>query len=69
MCFHPAPSPTFPQGPPASSIGYEGLAPGHVGLYQLNVAAPSIAASDSVPLSFTLGGVSGTQKVFLSAGN
>jgi len=56
-------------GTPASSISYEGLAPSYVGLYQFNVVVPSIAASDSVPLSFTLGGVSGTQKLFLSVGN
>ena len=54
---------------PATSIRYAGLAPGYVGLYQFNVVVPTVSASDSVPLSFTLGNLSGTQKLFLAIGN
>lgn len=55
-------------GKPAT-ITYMGLAPGSVGLYQFNVTVPNIAASHAAPLTFTLGGVSGTQKLFLAVGN
>jgi uncharacterized protein (TIGR03437 family) len=55
-------------GSPAT-LRYQGLAPGFVGLYQFNVVVPSIAASDAAPLTFTLGGVAGTQKLFLAIGN
>ncbi len=53
-------------GVPAASIGYSGLAPTYMGLYQFNVVVPSVAASDTVPLTFTLGGVSGTQKLSIA---
>jgi uncharacterized protein (TIGR03437 family) len=55
-------------GMPAT-ISYQGLAPNYVGLYQFNVIVPNIAASDSASLTFTLGGVKGTQKLFLAVGN
>ena len=48
---------------------YYGLAPNFVGLYQFNVVVPSIAASDSVPITFTLGGAASTQTVSLAIGN
>jgi uncharacterized protein (TIGR03437 family) len=49
---------------PAASIRYAGLTPGAVGLYQINVVVPPVAASNAVPLTFTLGGVSGAQTLF-----
>jgi uncharacterized protein (TIGR03437 family) len=55
-------------GMPATA-SYQGLAPTYVGLYQFNVTVPNIAASDSAPLTFTLGGVGGTQKLFIAVGN
>lgn len=48
---------------------YQGLAPGSVGLYQFNVVVPSVAASDAVPVTFTLGGVAGTQTLVTAIGN
>jgi len=48
---------------------YAGLAPGAVGLFQLNVVVPTVAAGDAVPLSFTLGGVAGAQTLFVAVGN
>ncbi len=47
-----------------ATVQYAGLAPGSIGLYQFNVVVPQIAASDSVPLTFTLGGLSGTQTLY-----
>jgi len=49
-----------------ASVTYAGLAPNAVGLYQFNVVVPSVPAGDAVPLTFTLGGVSGTQTLFIA---
>ena len=46
---------------PAQAVPYAGLAPTWVGLYQFNVVVPPVPDSDLVPLTFTLGGVAGTQ--------
>src|ERR1019366_8835043 len=48
-------------GQTEATVGYDGLAPNVVGLYQFNVVVPNVAASDTVPLTFTLAGVAGTQ--------
>ena len=50
-------------------VAYAGLTPGFVGLYQFNVVVPNIPASDTTPLTFTLGGVPGTQTLGLFIGN
>jgi uncharacterized protein (TIGR03437 family) len=50
-------------------IQYSGLTPGSVGLYQFNVVVPNIPASDTTPLTFTLGGTAGTQTMSLFIGN
>jgi uncharacterized protein (TIGR03437 family) len=47
-----------------ADLGYFGLAPSSVGVYQFNVVVPAIADSDLVPLTFTLGGVASTQTLF-----
>ena len=49
---------------PATLMPYWGLALDDVGLYQFNVVVPNVANSDLVPLTFTLGGVSGTQTLY-----
>ena len=49
-----------------ASVTFAGLAPNAVGLYQFNVVVPSVSASDSVPLTFTLGGVAGTQTLYIA---
>jgi uncharacterized protein (TIGR03437 family) len=51
-------------GMPATVL-YSGLAPQYVGLYQFDVVVPQVAAGN-VPLTFTLGGNSGTQTLYLS---
>lgn len=53
----------------ATQVPYQGLAPNYVGLYQFNVTVPNVAASDAVPLTFTLNGVSGTQTLYTAVQN
>jgi uncharacterized protein (TIGR03437 family) len=52
-----------------ATVQYDGLAPQTVGLYQFNVEVPNVASSDSVPLTFTLGGVPGPQTLYISVQN
>jgi len=53
-------------GQTEATLQYDGLAPNAVGLYQFNVVVPNVAASDTVPLTFTLGGVPGTQTLYIA---
>ncbi|MFY9725028.1 MAG: IPT/TIG domain-containing protein [Bryobacteraceae bacterium] len=55
-------------GTPAT-VSYAGLAPDSVGLYQFNVVVPNVAANDLTPITFTLGGVAGTQTLYTAIGN
>jgi uncharacterized protein (TIGR03437 family) len=55
-------------GVPAK-VTYAGLVPGYVGLYQFNVVDPAVAASDSVPITFTLGGAKGPQNLVIAIQN
>ena len=48
---------------------YSGLAPNYVGLYQFNIVVPNVAASNAVPLTFTLGGGGGTQTLYIAVQN
>ena len=48
---------------------YAGLAPSYTGLYQFNVTVPNVGTGDAVPLTFTLGGVAGTQTLYIAIGN
>jgi uncharacterized protein (TIGR03437 family) len=52
-----------------ATTSYSGLAPDATGLYQFNVVVPNVPAGNAVPLTFTLGGVSGTQTLYLAVGN
>lgn len=58
----------MPGGMPATSE-YSGLAPNYTGLYQFNIGVPDVGASDAVPLTFTIGGVSGTQTLYIAVQN
>ncbi|HEX5431607.1 MAG TPA: IPT/TIG domain-containing protein, partial [Bryobacteraceae bacterium] len=49
-----------------AQIGFEGLAPGNVGLYQFNVVVPTLPDSDLVPLTLTLAGNAGTQTLYIA---
>ena len=45
-------------GVPSSNVSYAGLAPGFVGLYQVNAQVPAgIAANSATPVTITIGGV------------
>lgn len=46
-----------------AAVTYSGLAPNAVGVYQINVVVPTVAAGGNLPLTFTLGGIGGTQKL------
>jgi len=53
-------------GPASAQLTYDGLAPGFVGLYQFDVVVPPVPDNDLTPLTFNLGGVSGTQTLYIS---
>lgn len=55
-------------GDAPATVSYAGLAPGAVGLYQLNVVVPNVAAGDA-KLSISLDGVAVSQEVFTVVGN
>jgi len=54
-------------GMPAT-VAYAGLAPSFTGLYQFDVTVPSVATG-AQPLTFTLGGNPGAQKLNIAVGN
>jgi len=49
-----------------AAVTYSGLAPDSVGVYQINVVVPAVASGGNLPLTFTLGGVGGTQKLYVA---
>jgi uncharacterized protein (TIGR03437 family) len=51
------------------TAAYAGLAPNFVGLYQFNITVPDGSATGAVPLTFSVDGVSGTQKLSISIEN
>jgi uncharacterized protein (TIGR03437 family) len=51
----------------AATVQYAGVAPGFVGLYQINVVVPAVAAGDQ-PLVVSLNGTAVAQNVFLTTG-
>jgi len=53
-------------GPTEATVSYAGLAPNAVGLYQFNLLVPNVTASDLIPLTFTLAGISATQTLYLA---
>jgi uncharacterized protein (TIGR03437 family) len=55
-------------GTPAK-VTFAGLVGGFLGLYQFNVVVPQVAASDSVPLTFSLNGTRGPQNLVIAIGN
>ena len=40
-----------------------------MGLYQINLVVPNVAASDAVPLTFTLGGANGPLTLVIAVQN
>ena len=47
-------------------VGYAGLSPGAVGLYQFNITVPTVTAGNALPVTFTLGGTAGTQTLYIA---
>jgi uncharacterized protein (TIGR03437 family) len=56
-------------GVPVTNVPYSGLAGSFTGLYQFNIVVPANAGIGAVPLTFTVGGVAGTQTLYLAVGN
>jgi uncharacterized protein (TIGR03437 family) len=48
----------------AATVDYAGLAPQAIGLYQFNVVVPNIPDGDTVPVTFSVGGVTATQTLY-----
>lgn len=55
-------------GTPAT-VKFAGLTGGYLGLYQFNVVVPNVAASDTVPVTFSLNGTQGTQSLQIAIQN
>jgi uncharacterized protein (TIGR03437 family) len=53
-------------GQTSALMTYVGQAPGFVGLYQFDVVVPAVPDNDLVPLTFNLGGVAGTQTLYIA---
>jgi uncharacterized protein (TIGR03437 family) len=49
-----------------ATVAYDGLAPGLTGLYQFDVVVPNVAANNALSISINLGGVAGTQKLYIA---
>jgi uncharacterized protein (TIGR03437 family) len=47
-----------------ATVDYAGLALQAIGLYQFNVVVPNIPAGDTVPVTFSVGGVTATQTLY-----
>ena len=52
-------------GAPAT-LQYAGLAPQAIGLYQFNLIVPNVAPGSAVPITFSQGGVAGTQTLYIA---
>lgn len=53
-------------GQTPAQLTYDGLAPSFVGLYQFNVVVPQVPDNLLTPLTFNLGGVAGTQTLYIA---
>jgi uncharacterized protein (TIGR03437 family) len=56
-------------GTTPAMLTYDGLAPTFVGLYQFDVVVPNVNTSDAVPMSLNLGGVAGSQALYIAVQN
>jgi uncharacterized protein (TIGR03437 family) len=51
------------------TVKFAGLVYGYLGLYQFNVVVPNVAASNTVPVTFSLNGTLGTQSLVIPIQN
>ena len=51
-------------GQTQGAVQYAGLAPGYIGMYQINVVVPNIPDSDAVPVTFALGNFAGAPTLY-----
>jgi trimeric autotransporter adhesin len=56
----------FSVGGAPATLAYAGLAPQAIGLYQFNLTVPNVAPGSTVPITFTQGGVAGTQTLYIA---
>jgi uncharacterized protein (TIGR03437 family) len=57
-------------GGTSALLQYYGLAPQYVGLYQFNVVVPtSLSTNDALPLTFNIGGNTGSQTLYTAVHN
>jgi uncharacterized protein (TIGR03437 family) len=60
---HTAVTPTVSVGGQSGAVQFSGLAPGFVGLYQINVVVPTGIGTGLQPVTLSIGGVSGNTQV------
>ncbi|HLH00244.1 MAG TPA: kelch repeat-containing protein [Bryobacteraceae bacterium] len=53
-------------GQTPAQVTYDGLVPNFVGLYQINVVVPQVPDNLLTPLTFNLGGIAGTQTLYIA---
>jgi trimeric autotransporter adhesin len=53
-------------GQTPATLTYAGLAPNFIGLYLFKVTVPNVPTNNAVPLTFTQGGSSGTQTLYIA---
>lgn len=56
-------------GSTPATVTYYGLAPSFTGLYQFDVTVPNVGANSAEPISITLGGVNGSQTLYIAVQN
>jgi uncharacterized protein (TIGR03437 family) len=52
-----------------ATVSYAGLAPGYVGLYQINFTVPQVSPGTAVPLEFRLSGTRLSQNLVIAISN
>jgi uncharacterized protein (TIGR03437 family) len=56
-------------GSTPATLTYFGLVPSFTGLYQFNVVVPNVGTNNAMPISFSLGGVKGSQTMYIAIQN
>jgi len=61
--------PQFLFGSTSATFSYDGLAPSLTGLYQFDVVVPNVGTSSALPISINVGGVKGSQTLYIAVQN